>query len=150
MISQHHPNLANMKALARRYRPAGILLDVMLPGMDGFDLVCELQADAMPLIIFVTAFDQYAIDAFRVHAVDYILKPIDDERLAEAVARALERHAGNTQGSKENLMALVTGRDARSAARDLVMNDSPSKGWPERLTIKDGNGTWVPGYGWMS
>lgn len=119
--------------------PDLVFLDIQMPGMDGFDLVCELQADAMPLIIFVTAFDQYAIDAFRVHAVDYILKPIDDERLAEAVARALERHAGNTQGSKENLMALVTGRDARSAARDLVMNDPPSKGWPERLTIKDGS-----------
>ncbi len=119
--------------------PDLVFLDIQMPGMDGFDLVCELQSDAMPLIIFVTAFDQYAIDAFRVHAVDYILKPIDEERLAEAVARAVERHASHSQGSKENLMALVTGRDERTAARDLVVSDSPSARWPERLTIKDGS-----------
>ncbi len=65
--------------------PDLVFLDIQMPGMDGFDLVCELQADAMPLIIFVTAFDQYAIDAFRIHAVDYLLKPIDEERLMEAV-----------------------------------------------------------------
>ncbi len=119
--------------------PDLVFLDIQMPGMDGFDLVCELQADAMPLIIFVTAFDQYAIDAFRIHAVDYILKPIDEERLEEAVGRAVERHALSSQDSKERLMALVSGRDEWSAAKELVANQSPTPAWPERLTIKDGS-----------
>lgn len=119
--------------------PDLVFLDIQMPGMDGFDLVCELQADAMPLIIFVTAFDQYAIDAFRVHAVDYILKPIDEERLEEAVARAVERHAISSRENKERLLALVSGRNESSAAKELVDSRSNAPAWPERLTIKDGS-----------
>jgi len=107
--------------------------------MDGFDLVCELQADAMPLIVFVTAFDQYALDAFKIHAVDYVLKPIDENRLEEAVARAVARHAQQSMGSKEQLMALVSGRNKAGSGGELVIEDAPSARWPERLTIKDGN-----------
>lgn len=119
--------------------PDLVFLDIQMPGMDGFDLVCELQADAMPLIIFVTAFDQYAIDAFRIHAVDYLLKPIDEERLQEAVERAVERHAINSRDSKERLLALASGRDESSAAKELVTDGHSARTWPERLTIKDGS-----------
>ncbi|MEE4145374.1 MAG: LytTR family DNA-binding domain-containing protein, partial [Halieaceae bacterium] len=119
--------------------PDLVFLDIQMPGMDGFDLVCELQADAMPLIIFVTAFDQYAIDAFRVHAVDYLLKPIDEDRLEEAVARAVARHGISSQDSKERLLALVSGRNESGAVKELVANRSSSRTWPERLTIKDGS-----------
>ena len=119
--------------------PDLVFLDIQMPGMDGFDVVCELQADVMPLVIFVTAFDRYAIDAFKIHAVDYVLKPIDDERLQEAVSRAVERHAVRSLGSKDRLMALVSGRTGTDAARELVLDDSASRSRPERLTIKDGN-----------
>ncbi len=119
--------------------PDLVFLDIQMPGMDGFDLVCELQADAMPLIIFVTAFDHYALDAFRIHAVDYILKPIDEERLEEAVQRAVARHGMSSKDSKERLLALVSGRNQSSAARELVADSSPAHTWPERLTIKDGS-----------
>lgn len=125
--------------LIAKESPDLVFLDIQMPGMDGFDVVCELQADAMPLIIFVTAFDRYAIDAFKIHAVDYVLKPIDEERLAEAVARAVERHALQSMSSKESLMALVSGRNETSAAKELVLDESRSQNWPERLTIKDGN-----------
>lgn len=123
----------------RAQSPDLVFLDIQMPGMDGFDVVCELQSDAMPLIIFVTAFDQYAIDAFKIHAVDYILKPIDDDRLQEAVERAANRHALATMGGKENLLALVSGRNEASAAKELVSEDCPPQQWPQRLTIKDGN-----------
>ncbi|MEZ5503795.1 MAG: response regulator [Halioglobus sp.] len=100
-----------LRAVAE-HSPDLVLLDIQMPGMDGFDVVCELQADTMPLIIFVTAFDHYAINAFKVHAVDYVLKPVDSDRLREAVARAAgERHALESLGSKEQLIALVRGRD---------------------------------------
>ena len=60
-------------------KPDIMFLDIQMPGMSGFDVVSNLQQDNMPLVIFVTAFDQYAVEAFEVHAVDYLLKPIDDE-----------------------------------------------------------------------
>ncbi len=120
--------------------PDLVFLDIQMPGMDGFDVVCELQADAMPLIVFVTAFDQYAIDAFKVHAVDYVLKPIDDERLAQAVERAVTRHTLEAGGaSKEQLMAVVQGRNGSGATMEEVAAEGQVDSWPERLTIKDGN-----------
>jgi two-component system LytT family response regulator len=119
--------------------PDLVFLDIQMPGMDGFDLVCELQADIMPLIIFVTAFDQYAIDAFKVHAVDYVLKPIEEERLLEAVSRAVARQAQQSIGGKGALMALVSGRQETSRAGELVTEDTPGHTRPDRLTIKDGN-----------
>ena len=66
---------AAVKAIAS-LSPDLVFLDIQMPGMDGFDMVCELQADAMPLIIFVTAFDQYAIEAFKVHAVAMCLSAL--------------------------------------------------------------------------
>jgi len=122
-----------------RESPDLVFLDIQMPGMDGFDVVCELQADAMPLIIFVTAFDQYAIEAFKVHAVDYILKPIEEQRLQEAVERAISRHSLESLGSKERLMALVSGRSDASSAKELMADDKSATSWPDRLTIKDGN-----------
>jgi two-component system LytT family response regulator len=128
-----------VKAIAS-LSPDLVFLDIQMPGMDGFDVVCELQADAMPLIIFVTAFDQYAIDAFKVHAVDYVLKPIDDDRLHQAVERAVKRHALESGGdSKEQLMAVVQGRNGSGATMEEAAHATASDSWPERLTIKDGN-----------
>ncbi|MEO8032069.1 MAG: LytTR family DNA-binding domain-containing protein [Gemmatimonadota bacterium] len=75
----------------RKERPDLLLLDVQMPGLSGFDLVDALDAVERPAIIFVTAFDQYAVRAFEVEAVDYLLKPFDDERVALAVSRARQR-----------------------------------------------------------
>jgi two-component system LytT family response regulator len=71
--------------------PDLIFLDIQMPGLDGFDVVKGLQSDILPLIVFTTAYEQYALDAFDVQAVDYILKPIDDERIGRAVKRAVKR-----------------------------------------------------------
>lgn len=72
-------------------QPDLVLLDVQMPGKGGFDVCREVGASRMPTVVFVTAHDRYAIDAFRVHAVDYVLKPFDDQRLSEAVRRAARR-----------------------------------------------------------
>jgi two-component system LytT family response regulator len=69
--------------------PDLIFLDIQMPGLDGFDVVKGLQSDILPLIVFTTAYEQYALDAFDVQAVDYILKPIDEERIVRAVKRAV-------------------------------------------------------------
>ena len=77
-----------VKAVAE-LRPDLLLLDVQMPKLDGFEVLDLVGRDVA--VIFVTAFDQYALRAFEVHAVDYLLKPFSAERLAEAIARARER-----------------------------------------------------------
>lgn len=76
-------------ALARELRPDVLFLDISMPEVDGFDVVEALTGDeSVPRVIFVTAFDQHAIRAFEVSALDYLLKPLERERLDEAIARA--------------------------------------------------------------
>ncbi|WP_342805037.1 LytTR family DNA-binding domain-containing protein [Alteromonas sp. M12] len=77
--------------------PDLVFLDIQMPGLNGFDVVKNLQSELVPLIVFTTAYEQYALDAFDVHAVDYILKPIDTERIQRAIERAQERMAANEQ-----------------------------------------------------
>ncbi len=72
----------------RRERPDLVFLDVQMPGLDGFGVLAELASEELPAIVFVTAYDRYAVQAFEVHALDYLLKPFDDERFAEALGRA--------------------------------------------------------------
>lgn len=73
------------------FAPNLIFLDIEMPGMSGFDVVRRMQSDDMGVVIFITAYDQYAVEAFELHAVDYVLKPIEDRRLHIAIARARER-----------------------------------------------------------
>jgi two-component system LytT family response regulator len=69
-------------------KPELIFLDIQMPGKNGFDLLEELEV--VPKVIFVTAFDEYALRAFEKNAVDYLLKPVEEDRLAEAVQKALQ------------------------------------------------------------
>jgi two-component system, LytTR family, response regulator len=72
----------------RELAPDLVFLDVRMPGLSGFDVIAEIGVAHMPAVIFLTAYEQHAIDAFRVNAVDYLLKPLDREKLSEALARA--------------------------------------------------------------
>ena len=122
--------------------PDLLFLDIQMPGMDGFELIGQLQSDNMPMVIFVTAYDQYAVEAFKVHAVDYVLKPIDDDRLHEAVERAVAFHTNETSlRSKERLVDLVMGMTGASANSVEQMADraGATPTYPEKLTIKDGS-----------
>lgn len=75
-------------ASIRRLRPDLLFLDIQMPGMSGFEALDRLAKSEWPLIVFTTAYGEHALRAFDVHAVDYLLKPIDDRRFAEAVERA--------------------------------------------------------------
>ena len=98
-------------AAIREHRPDLVFLDIEMPGITGFEVVESLQADDhMPLVVFVTAFDAYAVDAFDVNAVDYVLKPVEIERLQRAVARARERAV---DGSKERLLRAIAAAGIR-------------------------------------
>jgi len=92
----------------RKSAPDLVFLDVQMPALNGFDVVREVGAAAMPVTIFVTAFDQYALKAFEVAAIDYLVKPFDDERFAQALARArktIELH--DVERLTKRLSALV-------------------------------------------
>jgi two-component system LytT family response regulator len=90
-----------------RLKPDLLLLDVQMPGMDGFDVIDAIGPERCPAVVFVTAFDKYALKAFDVHAVDYLLKPFDRARLRRAIARARAAAARATELGRR-LLALVT------------------------------------------
>jgi two-component system LytT family response regulator len=78
----------------RASRPDLVFLDVEMPGLDGFGVLRALDPGPLPLVVFVTAFDDYAVRAFEVHAVDYLVKPFSDRRFADMLARARSRLDG--------------------------------------------------------
>lgn len=82
-------NGADAVALIDKVKPDLLFLDVQMPGMTGFDVLDEIEHE--PYVIFITAYDQYAIQAFEKNAVDYLLKPLDEERFKLAIDRALKR-----------------------------------------------------------
>ena len=72
--------------------PDLMFLDISMPVLNGFGVIKKIQPELLPMVIFCTAFERYALDAFEVHAVDYIVKPLDEQRLQLAVKRALVRY----------------------------------------------------------
>jgi two-component system, LytTR family, response regulator len=77
--------------MIKEQKPDLVFLDIQMPGFDGFSVVRSLVGETeIPLVIFVTAYDQYALEAFENHALDYLLKPVEEERLAEAIDRVRE------------------------------------------------------------
>jgi two-component system LytT family response regulator len=75
----------------RAAKPDVVFLDVQMPEMSGFDVVKDIAAECMPAVVFVTAYDQYAIQAFEINAVDYLLKPVARSRFAQTIQRVLSR-----------------------------------------------------------
>ena len=104
-----------------RLRPDLLLLDVRLPGMNGLAVLDALGAGRRPAVVFVTAYDQYAIAAFEREAVDYLLKPVDGLRLRAAVARAAGRLRRSRPGELERGLGALRNGDAQPVERLLVM-----------------------------
>ena len=136
--------------LIREYEPDLVFLDIQMPGMDGFDVLRELSAEDMPAIVFVTAFNDYAIKAFEANALDYLLKPIEDSRLFEALDRVTEnldqRQALKHKDSLLQLVGDITGEPVGSmeelSTRDV---EGMKKKEIPKLEIKDGGRTtWIP------
>ena len=98
-----------------------VLLDVQLPDGTGFDVVKEIGPQRMPAVVFVTAYDKYAIQAFEVNAVDYLLKPFDEARLRESVERARERLSRPTSLIKQ-LEGLIEAHETQWVQRLVVRN----------------------------
>lgn len=107
-------------ALSRQLRPDLLLLDVQMPGCDGFAVIEALGPAVPAAVVFVTAFDRYAIRAFEHHAVDYLLKPFEEERFTVAVTRALQRLA---PGRVDWPGVLAEVRQATAAPRRFLVRD---------------------------
>jgi two-component system LytT family response regulator len=105
-----------------QHKPDLIFLDVQMPGLNGFQVLEKIEH--LPAIIFSTAYDEYAIRAFEVNAVDYLLKPFDRERFAAAVQRALERRAG-------------VGTEMERLLR-LLQHAQPTGSFSDRLLVRNG------------
>ena len=111
--------------------PDLIFLDIQMPEMDGFDVLAHAGPDHIQAIIFVTAFDQYALKAFDVHALDYLLKPFDDERFAHALKRAKSQiEAREINRLSNRLLALLEQRESERKG------STQQKSYLTRLMIK--------------
>jgi two-component system LytT family response regulator len=105
----------------QRLDPDIMFLDVEMPKMNGFDLVQELDPETMPAIVFVTAYDRYALRAFEIHALDYLLKPFDEERLERALKRVREHLTRADRGDElARVMALLEDLGARDRFADRI------------------------------
>ena len=124
----------------RELQPDLLFLDVQMPEMDGFGVLEEVGPEQLPAVIFVTAFDQYAVRAFEVHALDYLLKPFDAERLKGAFERARQHvaagaGAGQTPANQQQqIMALLESLAAER--RDLPLGARATERPADRLMIK--------------
>lgn len=105
--------------------PDVVFLDIQMPGMDGFDVLRALPRESLPAVVFLTAYEQHALRAFEVHALDYLLKPVDDARFGEAVGRARR--------------LLDSALKATMAERVLQMLDQTSEKFASRFTVRTGS-----------
>jgi two-component system LytT family response regulator len=124
---------------ATELEPELIFLDIQMPGMNGFDVIKSMQAEIMPMVVFVTAYDQYAVDAFDVHAVDYVLKPLDSERIARSVERAIDRLKNDIDRSfKSPLIGAIEEISERASKEktDESTNNLPD-GMKRKLLVRD-------------
>jgi len=124
--------------------PDLVFLDIQMPVMTGLEVVENLQQDNMPMIIFVTAYDAFAVDAFNANAVDYLLKPIEEERLAKAIAKVTEQVQRKQAAlEKQRLLEIVIGLTGKSklAISEWLQNTEEKSAYSDRLAIKDGSST---------
>jgi two-component system, LytTR family, response regulator len=113
---------AEAVALIERVRPDLMLLDLQMPEIDGLAVVRLIPPDSLPLIAFVTAYDEYAVQAFELHAIDYLLKPVEPARLRETLDRARDRLAHG--GDADRLRAAVVAYD-RAAPHGTYLRRIP-------------------------
>ena len=95
-------------AAMQQYRPDLVFLDIQMPGMSGFEVLAHIPQESLPLVVFITAYDQYAIQAFEARAIDYLLKPIDEARFDATLTRVREHvRAKSAATQRDRLMQII-------------------------------------------
>lgn len=116
-----------------------VFLDIQMPELSGFDVLDRMPPGHRPAIVFTTAYDQYALRAFEANAVDYLLKPIEEQRLAEALRRVEERHTNGAEGAQrtqERLAELLEFLDLQSfASRPSAPDGGTPDAYLEQLSV---------------
>jgi two-component system, LytTR family, response regulator len=110
----------------RTLRPDLLFLDIQMPELDGFGVMAAVGTGAVPVVIFVTAYDQFALRAFEAHALDYLLKPFDDERFEAALDRARNTIRQHREGDLDRRM------------RALLQEVRPAREYLQRLSVRAG------------
>lgn len=114
----------------RALEPDLVFLDVQMPKIGGFDVIETIGVKQMPVVIFVTAYDEFALRAFEINAVDYLLKPFDEERLKKAVARA-----------KREILRQEPAAEIEERLRRLLKEVKPEPKYLKRIPVKSSRGT---------
>lgn len=152
---QAHPDIAVVAECANgrealeaigREQPDLMFLDIQMPGLSGFDVLARIPQESLPMTVFVTAYDRYALDAFEAQALDYLLKPINDMRFGQALDRVRtywqQMSALNQREKLMQLLASTQGSGAidESKIREQLQADVPRR-YPQILPIREDAGT---------
>jgi two-component system LytT family response regulator len=106
----------------RDLAPDLLFLDVQMPELDGFSVLCEIPSKCMPAVIFVTAYDEFAVRAFDAHALDYLVKPLEEARFAEALERMRElRQSARAFDLSRKLSAMLATREMERARHRILV-----------------------------
>ena len=143
-VCAHSRNGREALVAVQEHSPDLMFLDIQMPGMDGFEVLRRLSGSEMPTVIFVTAYDEFALRAFDANALDYLLKPINDDRLAEAIERARktrdEKLANVHRNKLLKFVCELTGRELTlETALEAATGDGLS--YSKRIAIRDGSET---------
>lgn len=135
-------------------KPKLVFLDIQMPGMTGFDVMKELHNDVdaedWPIVVFVTAYDQYALKAFEVHALDYLLKPVDSGRLQDCITKVKNQINSDSQTDSQtklvNMVAQLIGSDSETILQNLADGEFKAvKEYSNYVAVKDvGETTRIP------
>lgn len=122
--------------------PDLIFLDIQMPGITGLDVIKSLQSDIMPVVVFATAYEQYALDAFDANAVDYILKPIDDDRVARAIERAklrlsIHQEFNNNKDALLNAVESIHSTESKTQTLQDGHNQELPSNPNNKIVVKD-------------
>jgi two-component system LytT family response regulator len=150
LVRVHAPSAAIKEAgngdtavdLIHDWAPEVVLLDVQMPARTGFEVVAAVGAEHMPPTIFVTAHDAFAVRAFEVAAVDYLLKPFDDERFAAAWQRVTARHSTGELVAQARVLSSLLGTTG-TVATPTVTPPGPATTWADRLVVKHDQRTMI-------
>jgi two-component system LytT family response regulator len=144
-IVAHCANGRAALAAIDEHAPDLMFLDIQMPGLSGLDVLACVPQESMPMVVFVTAFDRFAIDAFEAHALDYLLKPVDEDRLRRALDRVRAQwQQRQALAQREQLMALLadlTGKGEIEPGALESLTGQPVRRYATMLPIRVGRET---------
>lgn len=145
-IVAHCANGREALAAVAQHKPDLMFLDIQMPGLSGFDVLAKLPQESLPMVIFVTAYDRYALDAFEAQAIDYLLKPINDLRFTQALDRVRGYwQQKNALSQREQLIKLLASTQGTGSVDEQTLREylhaERQPQYPKILPIRDDAGT---------